>query len=492
MRLPSSLAICVLAATTLACSSPNPDFCCVTAETCAAAGLASDDLRPCDVGQACRSYECVAAECASSADCTSAGAPACVHGLCLAGCAADLDCTGVAGRPRCDATDATCVGCTASDQCPADAAICDAEARACRGCTADDECASGVCIEATGRCAADDEILYVSQSGTDAGTCPKTFPCKTISFALAQANLVRNIIRVMDAIFHLGSSVIYLDNYISIDGSNTLLTSSATPAIHVFGTAALSAVRLASTEITRPLLTVSSGGRLKLAQVAIELGTVDVQAGGSLETFEVRFTSSILECSQGGKLTVRASYLEESGISSYCELVMSGNRVVEPTGALPPMGFAGQVQIIESNVFLDSTANRLIIAVGGSAESTFRYNTIVNTSYSPGSEHAILCPDGANVTSNLIAYNSTRPISCASRHSLFDTAGVQEVNRGVGNRSSDVMTFFRDRQAGDFRLPPSSPAIGFGEPGLVATDLEGNGRPAPAGSMPDVGAYEAP
>lgn len=69
---------------------------------------------------------------------------------------------------------------------------------------------------------------------------------------------------------------------------------------------------------------------------------------------------------------------------------------------------------------------------------------------------------------------------------------MQEVNRGVGNRSADVMTFFRNRQAGDFRLSPSSPAIGFGEPGLVATDLDGNARPAPAGSMPDVGAYEAP
>jgi hypothetical protein len=59
-------------------------------------------------------------------------------------------------------------------------------------------------------------------------------------------------------------------------------------------------------------------------------------------------------------------------------------------------------------------------------------------------------------------------------------------------RSADMATFFVDRQAGDLRLSPSSPARGFGEPGLIAADLDGNARPMPSGSLPDVGAYEAP
>jgi hypothetical protein len=79
-----------------------------------------------------------------------------------------------------------------------------------------------------------------------------------------------------------------------------------------------------------------------------------------------------------------------------------------------------------------------------------------------------------------------------ARYSLFDNAGAQEVNRGVGNRSADAVTFFKDRQAGNFHLAPNSPAIGFGEPGLTAIDIEGSSRPMPAGTMPDVGAYEAP
>jgi hypothetical protein len=62
----------------------------------------------------------------------------------------------------------------------------------------------------------------------------------------------------------------------------------------------------------------------------------------------------------------------------------------------------------------------------------------------------------------------------------------------VGNRSADISTIFRDRQAGDFRLAAASPAIGWGKPGLVTSDFDGHPRPAPAGSMPDVGAFEAP
>src|SRR4051794_13461856 len=107
MRLLPSIAIGVLLATLLGCSTrPNPDFCCVTAETCAAAGLV-DELRPCGLGQACKAYECVAAECRTPADCTSAEAPTCLGGLCVAGCTVDADCAGVAGQPHCDGADTT-------------------------------------------------------------------------------------------------------------------------------------------------------------------------------------------------------------------------------------------------------------------------------------------------------------------------------------------------------------------------------------------------
>src|SRR5947208_2929597 len=105
---------------TVACSSPNPDFCCVSEAQCAAAGVT--DLRPCDVGQACAPDDtCVAAECTTSSDCTSAERPSCSNGLCIAGCAIDDDCAGVSATPHCDTDLSTCVGCLTADQCPPEA-----------------------------------------------------------------------------------------------------------------------------------------------------------------------------------------------------------------------------------------------------------------------------------------------------------------------------------------------------------------------------------
>lgn len=494
---PSRSFVVVLAAVNVfffaGCTRPNPDFCCVTAETCAAAGL-GDERRPCDVGQACKSYGCVAAECSSSADCASPEAPTCLDGLCVAGCAVDDDCAGVAGTPRCDAADATCVGCLSNDQCSASQPICDADARSCRGCTADDECASGVCIEAAGTCAADSEIIYVVETGVDAGTCPKSAPCKTMQFAMGLTSPIRNVIRVLGGYFYLGNSSVHLTDSVIIDGSNTTLTYGFSPPITSSGPGTLEGVRLTSTDTFAPLIKVSTGGTLKLVQAMVDRGQIEVIAGGTLDAFDITLRNSNIECKSGGNLSVRRSHLEQSLIDSSCKLHLSASRLQPVPGsvAFPPLRFMGSMQMIENNVFIETNTGGTLMFILGSAGSKFRFNTVVNTSPIIGTTYAIGCADGVDVTSNIIAYNSTAPISCVARYSLFDTAGMQEINRGIGNVSGDVTAFFRDRQAGDFRLSSNSPALGIGEPGLVTTDLDGNARPIPAGSLPDVGAYEAP
>ena len=484
--------IAAVFATVLAgCPSPNPDFCCVTAETCAAAGL-GDERRPCEVGQACKSYGCVAAECSSSADCAAPEAPTCLHGLCVAGCAVDDDCAGIAGTPRCDASEATCVGCLSNDQCPADQAICDADTRSCRGCTADDQCASGVCIEATGICAADDAIIYVMEAGVDAGTCPRSAPCQTMSFAMGLTSPIRNVIRVLGSYFYLGNSTVSLSNSVVIDGSNTTLTSGSLPAIFVYGLAIIEGVRLSSTDTFAPLLKVSSGGNLTLVRTTVDTGQIEVSAGGALDGVDVKLRNSNLECKSGGILSIRRSHLEQGHIDSSCKLVLSASRLEPAPGLLPTTRLMGSMQVIENNIFIGNNAEAALLFVFGASGSKFRFNTIINTSSIIGTASAIFCEDGVDVSSNIIAYNSTAPISCVARHSLFDSAGAQEVHRGVGNVSADITTFFQDRQAGDLHLSSNSPALGVGEPGLLTEDLDGNARPTPVGSMPDVGAYEAP
>jgi hypothetical protein len=62
-----------------------------------------------------------------------------------------------------------------------------------------------------------------------------------------------------------------------------------------------------------------------------------------------------------------------------------------------------------------------------------------------------------------------------------------------GDRNLDTSPRFVNASLGNYRLANDSPAIGAGKvAGAPATDIEGNPRPNPATSNPDMGAYENP
>jgi hypothetical protein len=68
---------------------------------------------------------------------------------------------------------------------------------------------------------------------------------------------------------------------------------------------------------------------------------------------------------------------------------------------------------------------------------------------------------------------------------------VQGGYPGVGNIDADPL--FVDPANGDYHLGSWSPALGAGTiDGAPSTDTEGNPRPDPPGSSPDMGAYESP
>jgi hypothetical protein len=82
---------------------------------------------------------------------------------------------------------------------------------------------------------------------------------------------------------------------------------------------------------------------------------------------------------------------------------------------------------------------------------------------------------------------------CSARYSLYDASARPQQTAGVGNRVADGLTFFADQANRDFHLAPASPAREGAELGTgVARDLEGRPRPRPVGSLPDMGAFEAP
>jgi len=113
-----------------------------------------------------------------------------------------------------------CVGCTASDQCPAEAAICDPGSRSCRGCRADDQCESGVCVEAEGICAADGSVIYVSSVGVDSGTCIAAAPCASLTFAIQFVDATRSIVHITGERLADIATITLTEN-MTIDGTGT-------------------------------------------------------------------------------------------------------------------------------------------------------------------------------------------------------------------------------------------------------------------------------
>lgn len=469
----------------LACTKPNPEVCCVTPDQCSTLGAA--ELRPCGVGQACSAdFTCVAAECTTSADCEDPNQPVCSLGLCIDTCRVDADCAEVPGRPFC-AGDGVCVGCVDAMDCGGDATICDAGSRSCRGCEADAECASDVCVEATGVCADETEVVFVSTSGNDSGTCPSTAPCRTLAYALTIANSTRNVIHVEGGTLSVPSTLT-VSISVTFDGTGTLLTSPANGPIMQLATAGAIVVVVEGFRVSNASDRVDFNvGSKTLRMFDVTLQRSSIQGSGTFEAAHSEFRTNTITCS-GGTLAIEGNEFSESVISgTNCQTTIRRNRFFDAAnGTINTMGGLLLVEnnlLVEPSEFVDA-----IIVSGHSSGSTIAFNTIVNTSQVTMSPAAVTCDATVRVTSNIFAYNSTNPINgigCVAVSSLFDLPGAPDA---TGNTSAASSTFFIDAVNSDFHLATNSPALGIGEAGLVDVDLEGNPRPM----MPDVGAFEAP
>jgi hypothetical protein len=493
----------LLLITAAACTRPNEAVCCVTEVDCARLGL--DEPRPCKVGQACKAFTCIAAECATSAACTSPDAPVCIDGLCAASCRIDDDCAGAADGPRC-AADGACVGCLTGADCPATAPFCDADDRRCRGCEADVDCASGVCLEADGRCADPDELVHVQMFGNDLGDCTSAAPCKTLSYALQQVTLSRKVIRITGGSLPT-ETTIALDRSVVIDGSDTTIAKPSGGPLFSLGPSVvqvtIEGVRLfGSSDPGDPTITVATGSTLRIVRSSLNTSLVEV-AGGGLELRDVRIatllqTMNAVRCTHGTVSARRVEFEHTTLTSTNCQVNVSRCRFDEVRdGSISAQG--GVVNIENNLVIQGYELADTMLVTGVAPASTIRFNTFVNTSGVDSDGVALYCDGTVMVTSNIFAYGSTHPLGgqggtpCPTRFSLFDSVAVAQHTLGEGNQTGSADTFFVNRAARDFRLSAVSPAKGAAEPGQqVAEDFEGNPRPAPIGSRADVGCFEAP
>lgn len=424
-------------------------------------------------------------QCTSASDCKSPDAPFCVAGSCVAACQANDDCAGLAATPFCQTSSGKCVGCLDASVCSADKPVCDATAGVCRGCDRDDQCPSGVCVDSQGRCAMANEIVYVSEAASsDNAMCSAAAPCRTLTAAFVATTEQRYIIHIIGGTYRMTTGVAPSGGQLVIDGSDTIIFndhgvtfSAASPGQSI----TLSRVTVNASEGTA--VSTSNDGAMLLYSVT--LGATAVATGGSLSI--LNSTAQEVRCSSAGVLDIEHS---TTGLisSDSCGLTLLASRLndeLEATG--------GKV-IVENNLITSQNEQQDGVLIRSSVSgSRFAFNTLVNFSGIDDTADVMGCNPGLDVSSNIFAWHTSADLAidgCVPHDSLFDALIPAQL---VGaNHQADAATFFVDLNGKDLHLARTSPARGIGQTGIVEVDIDGGTRPNPAGSRPDVGAYEAP
>ncbi|MEJ2613810.1 MAG: choice-of-anchor Q domain-containing protein [Ignavibacteriaceae bacterium] len=209
----------------------------------------------------------------------------------------------------------------------------------------------------------------------------------------------------------------------------------------------------------------------------------------------------------------------ENFVISNC--LFNGNTAERNTGG---PGFAANTKgevfncVFNSNYYLftDSTKNAHGVSLQTEAEVDFYNCTIVDTSSANGYGLSARRGAKANLTNCILWGCGDRPIILTTVADLgckvnvnycdiengIDSLKVSDsssvINWGDGNITEDPL--FVDLDNADLHLRDSSPCIGAGINSkeingswffCPSTDLDGNTRPNPKGSFPDLGAYES-
>lgn len=147
---------------------------------------------------------------------------------------------------------------------------------------------------------------------------------------------------------------------------------------------------------------------------------------------------------------------------------------------------ASQTNIVNSRI----ARNTLGVGIGKSSTATVSNSTLTkNHSGIATGTQMVSNQTGSAVVKNCILWSNGDDLSGELDHFTVTFTDTQFGWPGEGNISSDPL--FVDPENTDYRLKDYSPCIGAGSPdGAPDDDIEGNSRPAPAGTDPDLGAYE--
>jgi hypothetical protein len=364
-------------------------------------------------------------------------------------------------------------------------------------CTSDADCDSGACLATEGRCAAEDEMVFVASTGMDTGDCTSASPCATIPYALAEVSEQRRVLRIVGASYTADAGMnidrdVYVDcdaTSVSRNGIGTVVTISSGATVVIEGMQIEDAIF----DETSASITVSSDASLRLFDVDIVRGPpargVWVN-GGALQMEETRLTQAAVECVEGS-ITARRNQFDLSGaVLENCDADVSRNRFLYGSGA-SFQATSGTVRF-ENNLVTRQEVGRFIHVGNLAGASEIRFNTFIGL-YAPQAGNSIVrCVGETVMSSNIFAlrltgnpFLSNCPVPTST---LFDSGA--DVPDGILVQPFDEI--FASATASDFHPGQDSLARGAGNASSPVEDFDGLPRPQPTGTLPDIGAFESP
>jgi hypothetical protein len=346
----------------------------------------------------------------------------------------------------------------------------------------DADCGSGICLTYEKVCVPSSEVIYLSSTGVDTGSCTAAAPCASFGFALPQASSQRNYVRIMGTSFSVGAAAIGTTVSLVFDGSAAVTGTSGGPVL-VPMSGVNTQVKVEGLTIEEPgagSITVTTGSQWTL--LGVHSGSVTL-SGGSLAIEHSTISNTITSNNSTGQLTITDSEID-APISTMSTFSMQRSRIASTAS---PLLTLGAPSTIINDVFSSSNASGLAIETTGSVTSSVvAFDTFVNQATTASTMD---CLAGALTTSSSIfVWGPSLGPMCSATFSLFTTSPQSGTDI-----SGQPSTFFVNLAGSDFHLAPGSPALRRAETGLSVTDdFDGNPRPNPSGSTPDIGAFESP
>lgn len=387
-------------------------------------------------------------------------------------CTSDNQCTG--GTPVCDVPDGFCVQCLQNAQCSGATPICDIAVHSCRACAVDGDCDSNVCDAATGMCVAEANVLYVTPTGPDSGTCTKSAPCSFLQ-AFTVSDQTRDNIKLAPGsytahflltnktlvVFGVGASI-------AATGTNNVFQVQDNSRLRING-ASLTATGDAA---IRCQGTATAPHTLELFRATVDSATTPIVANPCTLMADQSTlhgaTDAALEIVAPSVATFTRTRFEGRGtgiIALSTPTIQITNCVFKNMGTSANHGvFQGAGYSVSFSTFVDS-----MIECGAAGATGLTLNS------------AIVYWASAGAPADAIA-NQTSCTSVAS-------SVIFPSSQPVGATNITMNPQLKNVSADDYHLLATSPAIDYGDPAsTLAIDFDGVMRPQ--GAQRDSGAFE--